>query len=369
MGDEQGGIYYPEALILANAVDVVRVDLTCMGGITARSPHHRPGPRRGPRLRAAHVPARPLPGHGCVGLRRRSHRVGHPVHRRPPDGRPAAAAGAHGRRPDGGLLPEEPGFGHLVDADWARSQPHDDPHGILRASDGGGHRAPAAGQRGWWLEDAVPGTVLRHPGGRTIGSAEHVWLAWITHNVSDVHGNAHAAARNEWGQPLVLGMLTAAIVIGLAARPPLTPDRGAIGMVGRLVVDPAQRTGGRRGHADGRVGHPRGRGAPGRAVRPGPTTHPGSKPAGRGRGFHRRGARRPSARCERRVVAGRSAGLTFVPLSVDVCVGNTEVSSRLRYGGWFARSVDPGNRTVRFRAASAAAATGTSSAAHAQRRR
>ena len=35
MGDEQGGIYYPEALILAEAVDVVRVDLTCMGGITA----------------------------------------------------------------------------------------------------------------------------------------------------------------------------------------------------------------------------------------------------------------------------------------------------------------------------------------------
>ena len=33
-GDEQGGSYYPEALIAAEAVDVVRVDLTCMGGIT-----------------------------------------------------------------------------------------------------------------------------------------------------------------------------------------------------------------------------------------------------------------------------------------------------------------------------------------------
>ncbi len=37
---------------------------------------------------------------------------------------------------DGGLmeaLPEEPGFGSLVDADWIRSQPHDDPDGILDA--------------------------------------------------------------------------------------------------------------------------------------------------------------------------------------------------------------------------------------------
>ncbi|CAN5655394.1 MaoC family dehydratase [soil metagenome] len=86
-----------------------------------------------------------------------------------------------------------------------------------------------AGQRGWWLEDAVPGAVLRHPGGRTVGPAEHVWLAWVTHNVSPVHGNADAASRSEWGEPLVLGMLTAAVVIGLAqpATPP--PELGTLG--------------------------------------------------------------------------------------------------------------------------------------------
>ncbi|CAN5505095.1 MaoC family dehydratase [soil metagenome] len=83
-------------------------------------------------------------------------------------------------------------------------------------------------QRGWWLEDAVPGAVLRHPGGRTVGPAAHVWLAWVTHNVSPVHGNADAASRSEWGEPLVLGMLTAAIVIGLAqpATPP--PELGTL---------------------------------------------------------------------------------------------------------------------------------------------
>jgi acyl dehydratase len=86
------------------------------------------------------------------------------------------------------------------------------------------------GQRGWWLDDAVAGTVLRHPGGRTIDEAEHVWLAWVTHNISDIHGDAHAAAGNEWGRPLVLGMLTAAIVIGLAAPATPLPEEAALAM-------------------------------------------------------------------------------------------------------------------------------------------
>jgi acyl dehydratase len=82
---------------------------------------------------------------------------------------------------------------------------------------GQGADAVAGAKRGWYLEDAIPGTTIRHRGGRTIADGEHVWLAWVTHNVSDLHGNADSASRTEWGQPLVLGMLTAAIVIGLAA--------------------------------------------------------------------------------------------------------------------------------------------------------
>ena len=87
-----------------------------------------------------------------------------------------------------------------------------------------------AAQRGWWLEDATPGHVLRHPGGRTIGEAEHLWLAWMTHNISDLHGDAHAAARTAWGRPLVLGMLTAAVVIGLAEPGTPPPERGTLGL-------------------------------------------------------------------------------------------------------------------------------------------
>jgi acyl dehydratase len=86
-------------------------------------------------------------------------------------------------------------------------------------------------QRGWWLEDAVPGTVLRHAGGRTIDDAEHVWLAWITHNVSDVHGNTAAAVKGDWGVPLVLGALTVSVVVGLAG-PATGPPASAAASVG-----------------------------------------------------------------------------------------------------------------------------------------
>jgi acyl dehydratase len=85
-------------------------------------------------------------------------------------------------------------------------------------------RVLAGADTGWWLEDAVPGTLLRHPHGRTIEETEHVWLAWVTHNLSDVHGDAHAAARGPFGGPLVLGALAVAIVIGLAE--PGVPDPG-----------------------------------------------------------------------------------------------------------------------------------------------
>ncbi len=130
MGDEQGGSYYPAALIAAEAVDVIRVDLTCMGGITAGrrvidqvldaglafAPHMFP-----------HVHSQVMAGLGHADVPIEWGIPGTGVHPMD-DPLPQPVIG------DGGLmaaLPEEPGFGHLVDADWARSQPHDDPAGIL----------------------------------------------------------------------------------------------------------------------------------------------------------------------------------------------------------------------------------------------
>jgi L-alanine-DL-glutamate epimerase-like enolase superfamily enzyme len=129
-GDEQGGIYYPEALILADAVDVVRVDLTCMGGITAGrriidrvldaglefAPHMFPHVHSQV-LAAWGFPDVPIEwGIPFTGV--------HPMD--DPLPQPEIIEGGR-MRP----LEEGPGFGHIVDVDWIRSQPHDDPDGIL----------------------------------------------------------------------------------------------------------------------------------------------------------------------------------------------------------------------------------------------
>ena len=98
--------------------------------------------------------------------------------------------------------------------------------------------------RGWWFEDAIPGEVMDHPGGRTIGADEHILLAWLTNNASDVHGNHDVASRGAFGGPVVLGALSVAIVVGLAepaAGPPRVAARAIltgwrrIGLVGLLL--------------------------------------------------------------------------------------------------------------------------------------
>ena len=79
----------------------------------------------------------------------------------------------------------------------------------------------------WRLEDAVPGTILEHPGSRRIGRDEHILLAWLMNNASQVHGNLHRAAEGPFGTPLVLGALSVAIVVGLAA--PAAPEPAMAG--------------------------------------------------------------------------------------------------------------------------------------------
>lgn len=130
MGDEQGGSYYPQALLLAKAVDFVRIDLTCMGGIT--------GARRivdeclaaGVSFSAhmfAHVHSRVFSGWGFPDV---------PIEWGVPwtgvdpyaDSLEQPTILAGGRMKP---LSQEPGFGQLLNRDWALGQPHDDPNHIL----------------------------------------------------------------------------------------------------------------------------------------------------------------------------------------------------------------------------------------------
>ena len=128
-GDEQGGAHYPESLIAHNAVDFVRVDVTTMGGISSigdiLAQVDAAGLQAAPHMNAlehAQIfgglgrPDVPLewgiPGSGVDQF---ADSLTQPVVR------------------DGLMepLPEEPGFGRLVNPDWLRSVPHDDPAGII----------------------------------------------------------------------------------------------------------------------------------------------------------------------------------------------------------------------------------------------
>lgn len=130
-GDEQATMYFPGAVIDGAAVDVVRLDATCMGGLT--------------RLRrlVARVQA--------SGLALSLHMFGH-VHSQIASGLGLEDCPIEWSVPGTGVDPytdslvqpaihngfmgplgETTGFGELVNADWIRSQPHDDPDKILSA--------------------------------------------------------------------------------------------------------------------------------------------------------------------------------------------------------------------------------------------
>lgn len=129
MGDEQGGSYYPEALLMADAVDVVRIDLTCMGGITGGrliiDQCNRAGVAFAPHM-FAHVHSQVFSALGYPDV---------PVEWGVPwtGVDPYADSLAQPTILDGAMAPfdEEPGFGPLLDPDWAAAQPHDDPDHIL----------------------------------------------------------------------------------------------------------------------------------------------------------------------------------------------------------------------------------------------
>jgi L-alanine-DL-glutamate epimerase-like enolase superfamily enzyme len=129
-GDEQGGSYYPEALILAGSVDRVRVDLTCMGGITGGraivDECLAAGVLFGPHM-FAHVHSQVFSAWGFPDS---------PIEWGVPwtGVDPYADSLVQPEIIEGGLmkpLPSKPGFGELINRDWALSQPHQDPDHIL----------------------------------------------------------------------------------------------------------------------------------------------------------------------------------------------------------------------------------------------
>jgi L-alanine-DL-glutamate epimerase-like enolase superfamily enzyme len=129
MGDEQGGPGFPDALLLADAIDVVRIDATCAGGISGLRTIV-------PRILSAgkglsfHVFARlhaqiaaALDAHGTIIEWSLPGMLVDPVTESLP--MPSIA--------DGQMVvsADHAGLGELWDRDWMATQTCDDPDGIL----------------------------------------------------------------------------------------------------------------------------------------------------------------------------------------------------------------------------------------------
>jgi len=128
MGDEQGGSYFPRALLEAGAVDVVRVDATCMGGLTRLRPLlaelTAAGVAFAPHM-FAHVHSQIFGALGYdvpiewgvpgTGVDQYADSLEQPLVR---GGRMAPLAPA-------------PGFGTLVNPEWIAAQTLDDPDGVV----------------------------------------------------------------------------------------------------------------------------------------------------------------------------------------------------------------------------------------------
>ena len=69
---------------------------------------------------------------------------------------------------------------------------------------------------GKYYEDLEIGTTLQHQPGRTITESDNVFFSCLTMNPQPLHVDFHAAAKAEFGRPLVNSVLTLGIAVGLS---------------------------------------------------------------------------------------------------------------------------------------------------------
>lgn len=69
---------------------------------------------------------------------------------------------------------------------------------------------------GKYFEDLVIGDRIRHSTGRTVTETDNLLFSALTMNTQPLHINADFAARTEFGQRIVNGLFTLALVIGLS---------------------------------------------------------------------------------------------------------------------------------------------------------
>lgn len=72
------------------------------------------------------------------------------------------------------------------------------------------------GWTGRYFEDFEVGDVYKHPYGKTITEVDNMWFSHITLNLNPLHFNAHYAAQTEFGRPVVNGLFTLSLVVGMS---------------------------------------------------------------------------------------------------------------------------------------------------------
>jgi acyl dehydratase len=72
------------------------------------------------------------------------------------------------------------------------------------------------GWEGRYFEEFEVGDLYKHPYGKTISEADNMWFSHITLNLNPLHFNADYAAKTEFGRPVVDGLLTLSLVVGMS---------------------------------------------------------------------------------------------------------------------------------------------------------
>lgn len=73
-----------------------------------------------------------------------------------------------------------------------------------------------AGWTGRYFEDFEVGDIYKHPYGKTITEVDNMWFSHITLNLNPLHFNADYAAQTEFGRPVVNGLFTLSLVVGMS---------------------------------------------------------------------------------------------------------------------------------------------------------
>ena len=69
-----------------------------------------------------------------------------------------------------------------------------------------------------WFEDFRPGLVIDHAPRRTVTEADNMWFCNATLNPQPLHIDFHAAAKSEFGRPIVNSIFTLGLMIGMGVQ-------------------------------------------------------------------------------------------------------------------------------------------------------